>query len=152
HGADAVAGLVTKAVPFPAGLDRLPQGPRHQVRMNVDGLHEVLPLEVEEPSGRRLDPLHLRILVEHEPLVGGPHSPGPAAQAPAPRAASSSPGAPPASPSQNSARRGPLPRAIACSPLGSSLSAKCASITSVPSPFQSGVCRTKPRCDSTGPP
>src|SRR2546425_3945883 len=36
----------------------------------------VLPLEVEEPSGRRLDPLHLRILVEHEPLVGGGDAPG----------------------------------------------------------------------------
>ena len=32
-----------------------------------------------------------------------------------------------------------LPEAIACSTLGSSLSAKCVSITRVPSPVQSGV-------------
>src|SRR2546428_5368978 len=33
-------------------------------------------LEVEEPAGRRLDPFLLRVLVEHEPLVGGGDAPG----------------------------------------------------------------------------
>src|SRR2546428_4078656 len=32
-------------------------------------------LEIEEPAGRRLDPFLLRVLVEHEPLVGGGGAP-----------------------------------------------------------------------------
>src|SRR2546425_13081304 len=32
-------------------------------------------LEVENPAGHRLDPLLLRVLVEHEPLVGGGDAP-----------------------------------------------------------------------------
>src|SRR3989442_7480328 len=32
-------------------------------------------LEIEEPAGRRLDPFLLRVLVQHEPLVGGGGAP-----------------------------------------------------------------------------
>ena len=32
-------------------------------------------LEVEEPPGHRLDPLLIRVLVEHEPLVGEGNAP-----------------------------------------------------------------------------
>src|SRR2546422_3300638 len=37
-------------------------------------------LEVEEPAGRRLHPFLLRVLVEHEPLVGGGDAPCPRGQ------------------------------------------------------------------------
>ena len=39
HGADPVARLMTKAVPFAAGFRRLPEGSRHEVGVDVDGLH-----------------------------------------------------------------------------------------------------------------
>src|SRR3989454_4666150 len=41
HGTEAVAGLVTEAVPVPPSVDGLPQGPRHEMRVDVDGLHGV---------------------------------------------------------------------------------------------------------------
>src|SRR5881396_1385085 len=54
--ADAVAGFVTKAVPIPSGVGGPPQGPRHEMSVDVDGPHERAYFLKRLPNPRRMSP------------------------------------------------------------------------------------------------